>query len=109
VFAVARNILRRTWRQQPREGACREAEVELLCPRPLPETAIEHREELARVLKALDELDLQTRDVFVLRFIEQMPLAEVAAVMGEPLGTVKSRVHRGRERLAILLRSVNQT
>jgi RNA polymerase sigma-70 factor (ECF subfamily) len=108
VFATARNVLRRSWRRQPREAAGPETEVERSCPRPGPDAAVEHREELARVLKALDELDGETREVFVLRFIEQLSLAEVASVVGEPLGTVKSRVHRGRQRLESLLRPAKE-
>jgi RNA polymerase sigma-70 factor (ECF subfamily) len=108
VFAVARNVLRRSWRRQRRLAGSSEADVERACPRLEPDAAAEHREEVARVLKALDELDAETREVFVLRFIEQMSLAEVAAAVGEPLGTVKSRVHRGRQRLETLLRSANK-
>jgi RNA polymerase sigma-70 factor (ECF subfamily) len=108
VFAVARNVLRRSWRRRRREAANSEAEVERLCDRPQPDVAAEHREEVARVLHALDELDAETRDVFVLRYIEQMSLAEVAEVVGEPVGTVKSRVHRGRQRLEALLRTAKE-
>ncbi len=107
VFAAARNVLRRSWRRQ-REPAGQETQVERPCPRPLPDATLEHQEELARVLKALDELDRETREVFVLRFIEQLSLAEVADVVGEPLGTVKSRVHRGRQRLEALLRPAKE-
>jgi DNA-directed RNA polymerase specialized sigma24 family protein len=37
-----------------------------------------------------------------------LSLAEVASVVGEPLGTVKSRVHRGRQRLESLLRPAKE-
>ena len=36
--------------------------------------------------------------------VEGLPYAEVAAVVGVPLGTVMSRISRGRDRLATLLR-----
>jgi RNA polymerase sigma-70 factor (ECF subfamily) len=108
VFAVARNVLRRSWRRQRRHAVGAEAEGERACPRPTPDAAAEQREEVERALRALDELDADTREVFVLRFIEQMSLAEVAAVVGEPLGTVKSRVHRGRQRLEALLKTANE-
>jgi RNA polymerase sigma-70 factor (ECF subfamily) len=108
VFAVARNVLRRSWRRASRTAAGPEAQIERSCPQPLPDASAELREELGRVLKALDELDGETREVFVLRFIEQMSLAEVAEVVGEPLGTVKSRVHRGRQRLEVLLKTAKE-
>lgn len=63
----------------------------------------EHCEELGRFLKALRELDPETREIFVLRYVKHLSLAEVATMVGEPLGTVKSRVHRGRQRLEVLL------
>jgi len=107
VFAVARNVLRRAWRnRQPREAPLTVSD-DLPSSSVAPDAAVEHREALDRVLRALDDLDLETREVFVLRYIEQMPLADVAALVGEPVGTVKSRVHRGRQRLEALLRTTD--
>ena len=58
---------------------------------------------------ALDELDPKTREVFVLRYFEQLSLAEVAAMVDESLGTVKSRIQSGRQRLEILLRAAEKS
>ena len=49
-----------------------------------------------RILAALDELDEEFRIVLVLRDIEEMDYAQIAAVLDVPVGTVKSRLHRAR-------------
>lgn len=48
-----------------------------------------------RCLDALPELD---REILVLRLYEQRPDSEVAELLGVPIGTVKSRLHRARDR-----------
>jgi RNA polymerase sigma-70 factor (ECF subfamily) len=104
VFAVARNVLRRRWRVGGRERG-QPISAETACDRlPAPDVALEAREESARVIEAIRSLDPPTRDVFLMRFLEQMSVAEVAAAVGEPVGTVKSRLHRGRKQLSEILR-----
>lgn len=48
------------------------------------------RDALAR---ALDSLGPQHREVVVLRYLADLPVDEIARVLGAPLGTVKSRLH----------------
>ncbi|RMB62042.1 SigE family RNA polymerase sigma factor [Tessaracoccus antarcticus] len=47
------------------------------------------------LLRALDGLPRMQRAVLTLRFVDDMPTAEVAHVLGIPEGTVKSHSHRG--------------
>ena len=49
--------------------------------------------------KTLGELDAIDRAVIVMREIQELPYREIAEVMRMPLGTVKARLHRARERL----------
>ena len=49
-----------------------------------------------RLQARLDALDPDLRALVVLRDIEGLSYAEIAEVTGQPLGTVKSRIHRGR-------------
>ncbi|HAL45344.1 MAG: hypothetical protein A2Y12_01880 [Planctomycetes bacterium GWF2_42_9] len=51
------------------------------------------------VLKALEKLDPQQRAVIVLRDIEQMSYNEIAQTLDMEIGTVKSRIARGRKNL----------
>jgi RNA polymerase sigma-70 factor (ECF subfamily) len=60
--------------------------------------------DLADVLReALATLDEETRGLLLLCAVEQVPYAEVAEVYGIAVGTVKSRVHRARAKLATML------
>ncbi|MBK7875501.1 MAG: RNA polymerase sigma factor [Planctomycetes bacterium] len=49
------------------------------------------RADLARVLRGLPA---EQREVVLLRFVDGFELAEIAAALGMPLGTVKSRLHQ---------------
>lgn len=48
---------------------------------------------------ALQRLPAEQREVLLLVAVEEMSYAEAAAVLGVPIGTVMSRLARGRERL----------
>ena len=54
----------------------------------------------AEVLAAVDALPDEFREVVVLGDLHGLPYAEIAEVLGVPVGTVKSRLFRGRRLLA---------
>lgn len=56
-----------------------------------------------RLEAALEKLDEEFRVAVVLRDIEDMDYAEIADVLEVPVGTVKSRIHRGRMMLRTIL------
>jgi RNA polymerase sigma-70 factor (ECF subfamily) len=63
-------------------------------------SALAEREELRRVvLAAIDTLDQKHRTVVVLHYLSELALAEIAVVVGSPVGTVKSRLHYALRRL----------
>ncbi len=51
------------------------------------------------ILRALKQLPKQFRDVVVLTDVEELSYKEVAELTGVPIGTVMSRLHRGRRLL----------
>jgi RNA polymerase sigma-70 factor (ECF subfamily) len=57
------------------------------------------REMGARIQASLGRLPAIYREVLLLRFQEELGLEEIAAVLGTPLPTVKSRLYRGLEAL----------
>lgn len=62
---------------------------------------LEAHTDLDRALRKLPE---EFRTVLLLAEVEGLPLEEVAFVMACPVGTVKSRIFRAKERLRALLR-----
>jgi RNA polymerase sigma-70 factor (ECF subfamily) len=60
-------------------------------------------EDAAGVHAALDRLPIEQREVLVLRFIDELTYDEIAAVIGKPTGTVRSRIHYGKQALRRLL------
>jgi RNA polymerase sigma-70 factor, ECF subfamily len=67
--------------------------------------------ELHRVVQqALVKLPAEYRQAVVLRDLEGRSYDEIAEILGIPAGTVRSRIHRGREALRELLQGyVNET
>jgi len=59
----------------------------------------------SEVLRALRDLPADFRTAIYLADIEGYPYREVAQIMGTPIGTVMSRLHRGREKLRAKLAS----
>jgi RNA polymerase sigma factor (sigma-70 family) len=57
----------------------------------------------ALVRKALEELPPQLREAIVLRELEGMSYQEIATVTEVPIGTVMSRIARGRQQLQVRL------
>ncbi len=71
-----------------------------------PETFLMIREELREVWDAVANLPGKQRSVFLLRFVEEMELPEIATAMGLHVGTVKSHLHRA---LAAVRKAMERT
>jgi len=71
--------------------------------RSTPENVAVARQRVAGVWEAVEKLSAQQRTVFVLRFVEEMELDEIASTIGMNLSTVKSHLYRAlgiiRERM----------
>ncbi len=61
---------------------------------PSPERGMLARQELDAVWQAVDRLSARQREVFVLRFSEEMELKEIAEVLDLRIGTVKAQLFR---------------
>lgn len=78
-----------------------ETALELVDPQPLPQQELEKHETQRLIQEGLAALPEDYRRILLLREAEGLSYAEIAEVTGLELGTVKSRISRGR----ILLRN----
>jgi RNA polymerase sigma-70 factor (ECF subfamily) len=69
----------------------------------LPEKIVITEELCKEVRKAIEKLPPHQREVVLLFHVEEKSMEEIAQLVGRPLGTVKSRLNRGRELLKKLL------
>jgi RNA polymerase sigma factor (sigma-70 family) len=67
---------------------------------PTPEEEAQRTDDVARVRAAIEAIPEPFREAVVLRDLEDLSYAEIAEVTGVPVGTVMSRLSRGRAVLA---------
>lgn len=65
----------------------------------LPEEEILTMEVQERVQYEISRLPDKYRAAIVLKYMEELSLAEIGEILNLPIGTVKTRIHRGREAL----------
>ena len=84
------------------EGAARPIDL-LEDDAPGPDASLAARDAQRLVQAALGQLSPEYREVVILRDLQDMDYSEIAAAVGVPEGTVKSRISRGRAELARIL------
>ncbi len=80
-----------------------EATLVHLSVRPEGETRLE----IGDLARALQRLPNEQREVVLLVGLEQMSYEEAAQILGVPIGTVMSRLSRGREHLRTIMHGGN--
>ncbi len=86
-----------------RMRASRQSELRSDAPAATSPDDVEARENQRRLAAAIDQLSLEHRTVLGLFAVDGLTHQEIAAILGIPEGTVWSRLHVARKRLAALL------
>ncbi|HKC66294.1 MAG TPA: RNA polymerase sigma factor [Pyrinomonadaceae bacterium] len=114
LLAAARNLAMKHFRSRRGEDALEDLTNEPSVPaRRGPLHKLLDEELAVAVRNAIEALPPLQREALVLFEYEELPLAEIAAVVGADVGTVKARLHRARQslkrRLAPYLKSEEVT
>ena len=88
------------------EDALSPADARSLSHEATPERALIDGQRVKALHAALAGLPIAFREVILLKDIEDMPYKTIAEVLGVPLGTVMSRLSRGRDLLRLSLREM---
>jgi RNA polymerase sigma-70 factor, ECF subfamily len=73
-----------------------------------PRDVFEAKEAKDRLERALKQLPERERHVFILRYLNDLSLAEISETLGMALGTVKAHLAHGHERLKTILSAQSQ-
>ena len=93
------DLLRKEGRHQGPSLDDEAVSAEVPDTRPTPEAAAEQKELRAQIEAGLRTLSPEHREVLILREIQQLSYDEIADALSLDLGTVKSRISRGRRQL----------
>lgn len=109
LFGIARKLVLRAL-ERGRADVSLEVDTDDVAPRELaviddPLAGLTRREGIEALRRAVQALPRRYREVVVLCDLEELDYAEAAVVLGCPIGTVRSRMHRAR---ALLLEKLNQ-
>lgn len=102
MFTILHNLAMNNLRKTARRGVhldIDDVSDPALSGRPVQEDGL-YQQDVLRALKTLPE---EQRSVILLVSVEDLSYAETAKILGVPIGTVMSRLARGRERLRQIL------
>jgi len=115
LYTIAGNLARSEYRKRKRrrvysiQAVNREdEEYDLAVPDEAftPDEYAERQIQDRYIREALYMIPASFREVVVLRDVQQLAYEEIAEITGLPMGTVKSRINRGRSKLQYLLKDV---
>lgn len=98
LFAIMHNLFisqKRRAKARPASEPLDETHESAVSLRPEQDSSLEWRD----LIRGLNQLPEEQRSVILLVSVEDLSYAEAAEVLGIPVGTVMSRLSRGRERL----------
>ena len=111
LYGIAANVVAKHRRSEARRLR---ATARLAARRPLFQdpadqavAAADARARWAEVAEAMADLPAPDREVLLLFAWEELTYDQIGAVLGVPVGTVRSRLNRGRSRLAGMTRSMD--
>ena len=93
------DLLRKEGRHQGPSLDDETVAADMADPAPTPEKAAEHKELRGQIEAGLRALTPEHREVLILRELQQLSYDEISDALSLDLGTVKSRISRGRRQL----------
>ena len=112
LYAIATNVTRHQYRSTARHRAAlaRVASRVSNVPDHADEIVdrISDEQRMRQVLSVFDQLPQRERDVLELAAFANLEYGQIGAVLGIPIGTVRSRLSRGRNRLRGIVGDINK-
>ena len=98
LYRIARNVVVDHYRGAPIQISLEDAN-EPESDEPLPGHDLDTKVEYAKVMRALSKLGTLEQDVIIMRFVDDLPIRDVAEAVGKSEGAVKLVQHRAMKKL----------
>lgn len=114
LYTIANNLARSHYKKNSRlkttsifetDSNNQEYEIDIVDTEQTPDNDVNTSIMMEYVQKALSHIPVEFKDVIVMRDIQNLTYEEIIEITGLPMGTVKSRINRGRVRLQVLINS----
>lgn len=113
-YTIAINIAKTNLRKKSRYNSIsisdfdpeNDKDFDLTADVQLPDESANAMTENEYIQKAINQLSDKFKEVIIMRDVEDLEYEEIAKITGLPLGTVKSRINRGREKLKKMLSGI---
>jgi RNA polymerase sigma-70 factor, ECF subfamily len=102
LYAVLRNIYVSNWRRNSKHTSAKELDDLQGAEGAVPPDQ-DSNFSVSLITEALDTLPIQQREVLVLVSLEEVSYQQAAEIIGVPIGTIMSRLSRGRAHLQNIL------
>ena len=99
LYGIATNVVRQQWRSRRRHAAALGRIAAQRREGELTPDVVERQEQVRAVLARIARLPRREQDVLALCVWSDLSYAEAAGALGVPVGTVRSRLARARQRL----------
>lgn len=99
LFGIAHNVLLEHYRRRRRDGVVDFTRRSMVDLTGRASAKLARGDDRARLLATLQNLPLELQILLELFYWEHMPASEIAEVLSVPEGTIRSRLHRARDRL----------
>lgn len=104
VYTIARNTHIDFERRRQEDIHIDERYSAPLASAPSPEEKLISLQQHSQIEQYINSLPEQYRTLFKMRFLEDYSYDEIAEKLQLPMGTVKTRIHRARERMCVLIK-----
>lgn len=103
VYTIARNTFIDFTRRSRSDLPIDERFASPATTAPTPEESIINSQQRTQIERYMEELPEQYNTLFKLRFLDEYSYDEIAEKLHLPMGTVKTQIHRARERMCRLI------
>lgn len=105
VYTIARNTFIDYMRRRQEDLSIDERFAAPASNAPTPEESFINLQQRNQIEHYLERLSPRYRKLIVMRFFDEYSYEEIAAKLSLPLGTVKTQIHRARERMCRMIAS----